>query len=76
MCCPKGSNLCCPAGYTCVKCPSTGKWGCMIIRPPPGGGGGGGGVLGSEFDFEAAEEEAECLGIDYIGLGTEAPTDA
>lgn len=48
----------------------------MIIRPPPGGGGGGGGVLGSEFDFEAAEEEAECLGIDYIGLGTEAPTDA
>ena len=46
----------------------------MRPRPPPGGGGGG--VIGEEFDFEAAEEEAECLGIDYIGLGTEAPTDA
>ena len=50
----------------------------MIIRPPPGGGGGGGGVIGmeEEYDFEAAEDEAEC-GFDDIGLGTpEAPTDA
>ena len=46
----------------------------MIIRPPPGGGGG---VIGEEeYDFEAAEDEAEC-GFDDIGLGTpEAPTDA